>query len=188
MNNIATQQNNLSAKYQVMPDLTPEEYAALKADIAEYGVLVAIEFDENGNVLDGHHRLRVCEELEITEYPKIIKAGMSEEEKLAYATRINVMRRHLTNEQKRQLIRDQLVKDPGKSDRQIAIQTGTSHPFVGDIRKEMEQSGDVETVSTSTDTLERQVSYHSSGKKALGTITKRLRLLSASWEAAIGAR
>ena len=49
--------------YQIMPPLTAAEYAALKADIAEHGVLVAVEMDEEGNVLDGHHRVRACQEL-----------------------------------------------------------------------------------------------------------------------------
>ena len=35
--------------YQVMPDLTADEYAELKADIKARGVMVPIEFDEQGN-------------------------------------------------------------------------------------------------------------------------------------------
>jgi len=50
-------------KYQVMPDLTPIEYEALKADIAERGVLIPVEVDENGQLLDGHHRVRAWQEL-----------------------------------------------------------------------------------------------------------------------------
>lgn len=52
------------SKYQVMPELTAEEYSELKADIAERGVMVPIEYDEQGNVLDGYHRLKICEELD----------------------------------------------------------------------------------------------------------------------------
>ena len=55
--------------YQVMPNLSAEEYAELKADIQLRGVMVPIEFDEKGNVLDGHHRLQICGELGITDYP-----------------------------------------------------------------------------------------------------------------------
>jgi hypothetical protein len=32
--------------YQLLDPLTPEDFAALEADILERGVLVAIEFDE----------------------------------------------------------------------------------------------------------------------------------------------
>jgi hypothetical protein len=31
--------------YQVLPDLPPEQFAALKADIAERGVMVAVDVD-----------------------------------------------------------------------------------------------------------------------------------------------
>ena len=34
-------------KYQVMPDLSPEDYAELKADIQARGVQVAVEYDES---------------------------------------------------------------------------------------------------------------------------------------------
>ena len=46
-------------RWQLMPDLTEDEYAALKADIAAQGVLVPIVFDaDTGKVIEGHHRLR----------------------------------------------------------------------------------------------------------------------------------
>ncbi len=62
-----------------MPDLSPEEYDELKKDIAERGVMVPVELDEHHNILDGHHRVRICQELGIKDYPKIIRAGMTEE-------------------------------------------------------------------------------------------------------------
>src|SRR5688500_5609548 len=46
-----------------MPDPSPEEYRELKEDIREHGVLVPVEKDEHGNVLDGHQRLRAWGEL-----------------------------------------------------------------------------------------------------------------------------
>ncbi|MBQ1388598.1 MAG: ParB N-terminal domain-containing protein, partial [Clostridia bacterium] len=85
--------------YQVMPNLSAEEYAELKADIQLRGVMVPIEFDEKGNVLDGHHRLQICGELGITDYPKVIRAGMTEQEKYTHARKLNMARRHLTQEQ-----------------------------------------------------------------------------------------
>ena len=123
-------------KYQVIPELTPEEYAELKADIAERGVMIPIEFDEQGNVLDGYHRLQICAELGIKDYPKVIRAGMSESEKLTHARKLNMARRHLTQEQKRRLILEELLHNWNKSDRQIASEFGVSHSTVRDIRKE----------------------------------------------------
>ncbi|MCC8163427.1 MAG: ParB N-terminal domain-containing protein, partial [Lachnospiraceae bacterium] len=71
--------------YQVMPELTADEYAELKNDIARRGVMVPIEFDEDGNILDGYHRFQICKELGITDYPRVIRAGMTEEEKRTHA-------------------------------------------------------------------------------------------------------
>lgn len=142
--------------YQVMPNLSAEEYAELKADIQLRGVMVPIEFDEKGNVLDGHHRLQICGELGISDYPKVIRAGMTEQEKYTHARKLNMARRHLTQEQKRGLIREQLKETPEKSDRQIAKDLGVNHETVGSQRKNLETRGEIRHVSKSVDTLGRE--------------------------------
>lgn len=135
--------------YQVMPPLTNEEYEELKADIKERGVMVPIEFDDAGNVLDGHHRLQICEELGITVYPKIIRNGMTEEEKRTHARRLNMARRQLNREQKQQLIREQLMETPERSDRQIGRELGVHPTTVGTQRRTLEESGQVSKLDTS---------------------------------------
>ena len=132
--------------YQAMPELTPDEYSELKADIQERGVMVPIEFDEAGNILDGYHRFKICQELGIKDYPKVIRAGMSESEKLTHARKLNIARRHLTSEQKRGLIREQLKETPEKSDRQIAQDLGVHHSTVTARRKELESGGEISHV------------------------------------------
>lgn len=146
----------MNYKYQVMPALTPEEYAELKADIQERGVMVPIEFDEQGNVLDGYHRLQICQELGIKDYPKVIRAGMTEAEKFTHARKLNIARRHLTTSQKQEIIQAELKATPEKSDRQIAKDLGVSHPTVAKQRKKLEENGDVEKFTTSKDTLGRK--------------------------------
>ena len=64
--------------------------------------------------------LKICGELGIKDFPKVIRAGMTEVEKLTHARKLNMARRHLTSEQKRSLIREQLKATPEQSDRQIA--------------------------------------------------------------------
>lgn len=137
-------------KYQVMPELTAEEYAELKADIAERGVMIPIEFDEQGNVLDGYHRLQICAELGIKDYPKVIRAGMTEAEKLTHARKLNIARRHLTTAQKQVLIREQLKETPEQSDRQIAKALGVDHKTIGVQRNEMKERGEIPHLETST--------------------------------------
>ena len=124
--------------FQVMPALSDDDFASLKADIEERGVLVPVEYDEQGNVLDGHHRIRACQELGIHDWPKLIREGLSEDEKRVHARQLNLARRHLNQAQKRELISAQLHETPEKSDRQIAEGLGVSPTTVGNIRKEME--------------------------------------------------
>ena len=52
-----------TGKYQLLPDLPVAEFEALKADIAERGVVVPIDIDEDGEILDGHTRFRAWREL-----------------------------------------------------------------------------------------------------------------------------
>ena len=133
---IFTGDKNMSM-YQVMLELSLDEYSELKTDIKERGVMVPIEFDEFGNTLDGHNRLKICEELGITDYPKVIRAGMTEEQKRTHARKLNMARRQLSQEQRRDLIREQLKETPEKSDRQIAAALGVSNSTVSSQRKAM---------------------------------------------------
>ena len=134
--------------YQVMPPLSDDEYLELKTDIQNRGVMVPIEFDENGNVLDGHHRLRICKELGITDYPKIVRSGMSEEQKRTHARKLNMARRHLNREQKQELIREQLRETPEKSDRQIGRELGVAGNTVSAQRRELERTAQIEQLDT----------------------------------------
>ena len=52
-------------KYQIMRDLTAQEYDELKQSIIEHGQLVAIDCDEHGNIIEGHHRFKISAELGI---------------------------------------------------------------------------------------------------------------------------
>jgi ParB-like chromosome segregation protein Spo0J len=90
--------------YQVMPDLSPEEYSALRADIATNGVKHPIHVDEEDNTLDGFNRRRICEELGI-DCPKLVIPGLTEAQKREHAWRMNLMRRQLTQKQKREIAR-----------------------------------------------------------------------------------
>jgi ParB-like chromosome segregation protein Spo0J len=114
-------------RYQVMPDLSPEEYAALKADIAANGVQVPIEVDEEGNIVDGFHRKQICDELG-RECPTKPYLGHTEEEKIEHAWQLNLMRRHLTREQKIELARPWW--EEGWTQDRIAQTLGVSQPTV----------------------------------------------------------
>src|ERR1041384_4049243 len=102
----------MKAKFQLLPALSPDEFAALKADIAKRGVLVPVEYDEHEAILDGHHRVRACEELGLAQWPRVVRRGLSAAEKRTHVRRLNLARRHLDGQQKRELIRQQWRETP----------------------------------------------------------------------------
>lgn len=122
--------------YQVMPDLTAEEYAALKADVAANGVRVPVDVDEAGVILDGHHRAAVAAELGI-DYPTRVVDGLDEAGKREHALAVNVARRQLTREQRRELVAAEVERCPSDSDRAIACRCGCDHKTVGSVRREL---------------------------------------------------
>jgi hypothetical protein len=83
----------------------------------------------------------------------------------AFVLSVNLHRRHLTVEQKRDLIAKVLKAQPSKSNRQVAKTVGVSHPYVAAVRAELEKSGDVETVTTSIDTKGRKQPARKPAKK-----------------------
>jgi hypothetical protein len=142
-----------SAPYQVLPPLSEDEYAALREDIAEQGVLVPIDVDEHGNILDGHHRMRICGELGISP-PTTRRDGLTEAGKIEHALRLNLQRRHPSVDQRRELARAELVRDPDRSDRAIARLTGVDHKTVGKLRRtEVGQPTKVESAEEATEAL-----------------------------------
>jgi len=60
--------------------------------------------DDRGEVLDGYHRLEICKELGITDYPTIIRVGMDDDEKIEHILALNLARRHLRREQRQELV------------------------------------------------------------------------------------
>lgn len=86
---------NEDQRFQVMPELREEEYQKLKESIAEQGVLIPIEKDgDTGEILDGFHRMRACEELGI-EPPVMERRFESDTERKIHAFTLNLARRQL---------------------------------------------------------------------------------------------
>lgn len=90
---------------KALPDMTPEEFAALKADIATNHLLCPIELYEDA-VLDGRHRLKACEELGIE--PDFVDVDLCGQSPSAYAWSLNGARRHLTASQRAAVAVDML--------------------------------------------------------------------------------
>ena len=132
-----------NAPYQVMPPPSDEDYAALEASIIADGICKPVEYDDHGNILDGHTRVQIAQSLGLAEWPKIIKTGLSEAEKRAYARTVNVARRHLTQKQKRAMIDDQLRDQPSLADRAIAAMLSVSDKTVAARRKALVDGAEI---------------------------------------------
>ena len=96
--------------FQLLPGLAADEYAALKADIAAHGVRVPVVVDaESGVTIDGHHRVRVVDELRaeghrIPDYPRQVVRFADDEERAGFALAANLFRRHLTKKQRADVV------------------------------------------------------------------------------------
>jgi ParB-like chromosome segregation protein Spo0J len=109
-------------KYQLFPDLTDDEFLELTQDIAARGVMVPVEYDEAGNILDGHHREAACRELGIVDFPSIVRYGMTEAEKRLHVRKLNMARRHLTKAQRNEVMRE--MRAEGNTLQEIADTVG----------------------------------------------------------------
>ena len=125
-------------RYQLLPDLGTDEYAALKADIALHGIRVAVVIDaDTGLVLDGHHRVRAIEELrkeghKVPDFPRQVVRFQGEEERIGFVLAVNLFRRNLTKAQRAELVARLRAK--GWSLRRIAGALGVGKSTVaGDL-------------------------------------------------------
>lgn len=140
--------------YQVMPRLTSDEYADLEQSIKTDGVLVPIIVSPGGEIIDGHHRAEIARRLGV-HCPEVVKHGAPAELR-TFAYSLNLNRRHLTRDQRRELIAQSLRQDPQLADREHARRTGASPTTVGTVRGDLEAAGDVSKLDTRTDSLGRQ--------------------------------
>ena len=90
----------------LLPNLQDDEFEALREDIRKRGIIVPIVVDERRQVIDGQHRLRIALELGLPEdvVPFEIHAGLSDEAREDMAYSLNLCRRHLRPEQRRDVV------------------------------------------------------------------------------------
>jgi len=90
-----------------------------------------------------------------------------------YVLSANLHRRHLTAEQKREIVAKVLKAQPEKSNRTIAQQTNVDHKTVGLVRDKLEGRGEIPHVSTVEDTKGRQQPTKKARRSADDFITDR---------------
>src|SRR5262245_47839519 len=111
-----------------------------------------LERVKNLYLLDGRNRLDALEAggFKLVNNGKVVwdswcKAVMhvAGEDPYAFVLSANIQRRHLTAEQKRDLIAKVLKAKPEQSNREIAKQTKSDHKTVAKVRKERESTGEI---------------------------------------------
>src|SRR5215831_3377289 len=156
---------------ELFPRMTPEELRALGEDIIKNGLTSPIvlwqpDSKSPARLLDGISRLDAIEiatgspvivgapsimaRQHFLVCDKVIVLGKSVDP-YAYVISANIHRRHLTAEQKRELIAKLIKATPEKSDRQIAETVKASPTTVGTVRAEKEGRGEVSKLDTRTD-------------------------------------
>jgi len=157
----------------LFPLMSSDELQVLGDDIVENGLKFPIVLwranpKSPAQLLDGRNRLNAIElatgrPVEIGA-PSVMAGTFLATDKVitldksvdpyAYVISANIRRRHLSIEDKDRLIVALLKADPTKSNRTVAKLTDTSHPHVAKVQAE--ETGDVETVTTSIDTRGRK--------------------------------
>jgi ParB-like chromosome segregation protein Spo0J len=127
--------------FQLLPPLAEDDYDSLREDIRAHGVLQAIYVDENGVILDGHHRQQIATELGIDCPKRVVEGLRNDTSKRTYALTVNTNRRHLTADQRRHLTETSLREDPQLTDREHARRIGVSPSSVGSARQRLQDSG-----------------------------------------------
>jgi hypothetical protein len=133
----------------VFPLLEGGEYTPLIDDIRTHGLLEPITLFE-GKILDGRNRYRACLAAGVEPRFREILFG-DYAEAAACVISANIHRRHLTAEQRRELIEKLLKADPGQSDRQIAETAKVSDKTVAAVRRQAEARAEIPHVEKRTD-------------------------------------
>jgi ParB-like nuclease domain len=153
----------------LLPAMPKQDFEELVADIKANGLHQPI-LRYQGKVMDGNHRYRACVRLGIK--PQFADFDGTDAQARAYVISANIHRRHLSPEQKRELIATLLKDDPTKSDRQIGEQTKADHKTVGAVRAELEVTGEIPQLETTTGKDGKKRTTPKGGTKKKQTVTK----------------
>ncbi|QDU05927.1 DNA methylase [Gimesia chilikensis] len=128
--------------YHIFPKLSKEQRTELKTSIESVGLKQSIVCDENKNVIDGHHRKEICEELGLDWMKNAnVRIGLSDDQKKALAIELNMWRRPVSLSQKKraELIQIYMIAHPELSDNIIADLFSVNQSTVNRIKKKLMQ-------------------------------------------------
>jgi hypothetical protein len=147
---------------ELFPVMAQAELNDLAKDIARYGLQTPIiiwsaadDDKPHEALLDGRNRLdaaaragllsidngELCIRHPSGDYVPIPKSYCRDDDPYAVVLSYNIQRRHLTPQQRRELITKILQRNPGASNRRIAAQVKAHHATVADVRAKAEAGG-----------------------------------------------
>jgi hypothetical protein len=142
----------------MFPLLEGGEFAAVVDDILAHGLLESIVLFE-GMILDGRNRDRACREAGVE--PRYREMTFdSHADAVNYVISANIHRRHLTAEQKRELIEKLLKANPEQSDRAIADTIKADNKTVAAVRRKAEAPEEIPHVAKRKDRKGRKQPAH----------------------------
>lgn len=167
-----------------LPMMAEDELDALAQDIKANGLLEQITLwradDGPLYLLDGRNRLSALKRLGITDpNTPIGPHGIADNAYVAderlnpttFVLSMNVHRRQLTREQKRQALKAYLKADPSVSNRTVAKDVGVDHKTAGKVRDELVGRGEIPHVENRTDTKGRSQPSKKPPKNPPGGVT-----------------
>lgn len=89
---------------KLVPSLLDEEYQSLKQSIKKNGLWMPIIINEKNEILDGHHRFKICKELGV-KIKHAIRKFTTKSEEIIFVGECNLKRRQLTVLQRIDLVR-----------------------------------------------------------------------------------
>ena len=147
---------------ELIPMMSDAELDELATDIAKHGLYQAVAY-HGDELLDGRNRLAAINRIEdekrrndLLGFVAATKRALEVRDPIAYVISANVRRRHLTAEQKRGVVAALLKETPARSDRETARLADSNRTTVGQVRRELEQTGDVSIIDTRTDSAGRR--------------------------------
>lgn len=143
----------IHAACEMLPATTPEELLALSNDIRAHGLQERIKLMRYGvsyAVLDGRSRLDALEMIApinvfegTTPNRRFFEVVDLPIDPVTFVVSMNVHRRHLTADQRRELVAKVLKAQPQLSDKAIASTTKVTDKTVGAVRRQLEAGAEI---------------------------------------------
>lgn len=136
--------NAAADPYRLFPPATKDEREALKRSIEAVGLQSSVVVDAQGNIIDGHERRDICNELGI-DWLKCadVRGNFTEADAKALHVELNLFRKsvHLTRTKRNELIEVYLIAHSHLSNSQIAKLFGVDTSTVNRRRKSLTTAG-----------------------------------------------